>query len=78
MVCTFYLGLVRGSEHEEKLLNIAYWLDQNKFSTTACIVDGRMMLDVEPHGETPMTADEFKFYAAEIIIHALAKELGQP
>ena len=34
MTYTFYLGLVRSPEHEQKLIELAYWLDQNKFSTT--------------------------------------------
>lgn len=78
MHCSFYLGLVASLEHERRLLEVAHWLEQNKFSTTVSIVDGRMMWDVEPYTETPMTEDEFRLYAAEHIIHALSHRLREP
>ena len=77
MTYNFYLGLVRNPEHEQKLIELAVWLDQNKFSTTLSIINGRAQIDVSPHSETPMSEDEFKFYAAELLIHALVKRLGE-
>lgn len=77
MTYTFYLGFVRSYGHEQKLIELAHWLDQNKFSTTLSIIDGRAQMDVSPYSDTPMTEDEFKFYAAELTIHALVKRLGE-
>ena len=76
--CSFLLGLVDSPEHESRLLAVAYWLDQNKFSTTFSVIDGRALLDITPDGETPMTADEFRLYAAELVIHALCHQLRNP
>lgn len=52
----FYFGLVTSPEHKQRLLEVAYWVDQNKF-------------------EASFTEEEFKFYAAEMIIHALCHKL---
>ena len=82
---TFYLGRVRDAAHDEELLEIARWLDQNKFSCTYSIVEGRAMFDVEPHDEDkdawakyPLFSKEgFVLYASEYIIHGLSRALGE-
>lgn len=82
---TFYLGQIRGAAHDEELQEIARWLDQNKFSCTYSIVEGRAMFNVEPHDEDkdawakqPLYSKEgFVLYASEYIIHGLSRALGE-
>jgi hypothetical protein len=74
--CSFYLGRIANLEHERRLLGVAAYLDANKFSTTVSLVEGRMMLLVSPDDDSPMTKDEFRIYAGELIIHALSHRLS--
>lgn len=73
--CSFYLGRVVGPDHEQRLRDVAHWLEQNKFATTVSIVDGRMLWDIDPHSDTPMSDEEFRIYAAEHIIHSLSHRM---
>lgn len=81
--CNFYLGIVRSPEHNQRLCAIAHWLDQNKFSCTYSQVAERAMFDVSPHDPKEwesrelFSKDGFAFYAAEHLIHALGRELGE-
>lgn len=78
----FYLGPVRDAAHDEILLSIAHWLNENKFSCTYSIVDGRAIFDTAPHNPESwadielFSKDGFAFYAAEHIIYNLGRALG--
>ena len=76
----FYLGRVQSDAHMNLLAEIGAWLDMNKFVCTFSVVEGRAMFDVEPHQPPDhkiMTPDQFKFYAAEHVIHQLSRALGR-
>ena len=76
---SFLLGRVQNPEHETRLQDIAATLDANKFSCTFSVVEGMALLDVTPYNADlwPSPA-EFHLYAAERIIHKLAKSLAAP
>ena len=75
MGTSVYLGIVRGPEHLHKLSEVAAWLDQNKFSCTLSVVDGRAMLDITSDNSN-LGECEFGQYAMEIVIHTLVKHMG--
>lgn len=77
MVEVFLLGKAENPKHIEILEELAYWLDQNKFSCTFSIVERFAMFDVEPWPENKQhyKNNEFKDYASEIIIHQLNKTI---
>lgn len=78
----FYLGPVRDAAHDEQLLAVAHWLDQNKFACTYSIVEGRAVFDTSPHepehwaDKDMFSRDGFAIYAAEHIIYNLSRALG--
>lgn len=80
---SFYLGRVRDSDHEQQLLAIAHWLEQNKFSCTLSVIEGRANFDVCPHNPDDwkdrelFSKDGFVLYAAEHIIYNLSRALGE-
>jgi hypothetical protein len=74
----FLLGRVKNEKHRDKLSEIAYWLDQNKFACTFSVVEGVGRFDICPHdveAYKDWTVEEFRLYAAELIIAALSKGL---
>ena len=76
----FYLGRVRSAAHLERLTNVAAYLDNNKFSCTLSVVEGAAMFDICPHDPAAAqrydSPEKFRLYAAELTMHALAKELA--
>jgi hypothetical protein len=82
---TFYLGTVRDEAHNAELVEIARWLDENKFSCTYSVVEGRALFDVAPHDEDKdewarrflFSREGFVLYASEYIIHGLSRALGE-
>lgn len=74
---SFLLGRVQSQEHEARLQIVAQHLDANKFSTTFSVVNGMAVLDVSPYsaGGWPDAA-AFRLYAAEHVIHCLARRLA--
>ena len=76
---SFHLGRVTSPAHQQRLLDVAHWLDQNKFSCTFSVIEGVGLFDISPHNPedyTFLTFDEFRLYAAEHVIHNLARALG--
>ena len=80
---SFYLGIVRNPEHEKQLVELAHWLDQNKFCCTFSVVEGRANFDVCPHNPDDWKDRElfskngFVLYASEHIIYNLSRALGE-
>jgi hypothetical protein len=74
------LGRVRNDAQLDRLKEVGYWLDQNKFSCTLSVIDGVAMFDIEPHEDQKQLInwpyDEYRLYVAELVIHALAVELS--
>jgi hypothetical protein len=78
-VVNFYLGKLKNEKHLIVLQDLAYELDQSKFSCTLSVINGGILLDIDPYPEQAeeFSTAEFKFYAAEHIIHKLNKKLSQ-
>ena len=75
LIVWFILGRIQNELHEKRLLDVAHWLDQNKFSCTMSIVNGLARFDITPkHGWRNYNA--FERYAAELVIVALANKLS--
>lgn len=73
------LGRVRSNAQLDRLQEVGYWLDQNKFSCTLSVVAGMAMFDISPTDPTEVTKetyDAYRLYVAEIVIHTLCKELA--
>lgn len=74
---SFLIGRVKDQDHENKLIEVAHWLEKNKFSCLFTIIDGLAYFTVDPDKPSDWESEnEFKFHAAEIIITALSKKLA--
>ena len=78
------LGKIQNSQHEQRLLEVAYWLDQNKFSCTMAIVDGLVYYDITRYKDQPLSVsllkinnENFKEYAFKTLIKALSRKLSE-
>lgn len=72
----FLLGRVRSPAQLDALKEMAAWLDANKFPCEFSVRENFMFLDITAKPdfvEAGWTHEEFRLYAAEIVIHALAK-----
>lgn len=82
--CLFMLGRPHSEEHLQKLAEVAGWLEQNKFSCTFSMREGVAFFEIEPWDkndwpeENKFSGVEFYLYASEIVIHSLAKKIGEP
>lgn len=77
--CCFLLGSVKNEKHLNRLSEIGYWLNQNKFSCTFSVVEGIGRFDIcpnDPEEYKDWTIEEFRLYAAELVIAAFSKGLG--
>lgn len=75
LIVWFLLGRIKNELHEKRLLDVAHWLEQNKFSCTMSIVNGLARFDItSKHGW--QNDDAFGMYAAELVIAALANKLS--
>lgn len=74
------LGRVRSEAQLDRLTEVGYWLDQNKFSCTLSVVDGVAMFDIEPHEDQKQLLnwpyEEWRLCVMELVIHALAVEIS--
>ncbi len=75
---SFLFGRVRSRDHENALLEVAHWLDKNKFSTTYSTKHGFAMFDVSAPAKDFDGPDieSFKEYSAQMLIYALSRALG--
>lgn len=76
------LGKIENSQHEQRLLEVAHWLDQNKFSCTMVIVDGLAHYDISSHKDqlfsvSLLNISNFKEYAFKTVIKALSRKLSE-
>jgi hypothetical protein len=74
------LGRVRNNAQLDRLTEVGYWLDQNKFSCTLSVVDGVAMFDIDPPEDQKelinWTYAEWRLYVMELVIHALCVEIS--
>jgi hypothetical protein len=82
---SFLLGRMKDDAHLDEISSIAALLDRTKFTCFCYVREKMIVLDVEPWPdheqywplEKEQTTDGFKMYAAELLIHSLAKKLGE-
>lgn len=83
MNCLFMLGRPYNEEHQQKLAEVAAWLEHNKFSCTLSIREGIAFFEIEPWDKNDWPEEDmfsgvkFYVYASEIVIHTLAKKIGE-
>lgn len=70
------LGRVQNPQHEQRLLDVAHWLDQNKFSCTMSIVNGLAQYDITSNQDWH-NDEKFTEYALELVIAALSRKLSE-
>ena len=70
------LGQIRNPQHEQRLLDVAHWLDQNKFSCTMSIVNNLARYDITSDPDWSSN-EKFIEYALEMAIYALSRKLSE-
>jgi hypothetical protein len=74
MHCEIKLCRVKNREHEDKLLEVAKWLDDNKFSCTFSILNEIAYFDIE--SDSHWDQDGFVEGATKEVLSALADNLS--
>ena len=66
---------VKNKEHEDKLLEVAKWLDDTTFSCTFSIIDGIAHFDIDAADPDFWDQDRFEKFSSQEVLSALAKFL---
>ena len=74
MHCEVKLCRVKNKQHEEKLLEVAKWLDDNKFSCSFSIINEIAYFDIE--SDSNWDQDRFENSATQEVLSALADNLS--
>jgi len=75
MTHTIKICEVKDKQHEEKLLEVAKWLDDTVFSCTFSIIDGIAHFDIDAADPDFWDQDRFEEFSSQEVLSALAKFL---